>query len=135
MREAIVSLLITGAIVTGGAAILAAPAQDRPGQVTPARVWIENRDRSQAIPVIIEGDSSDTPLRVQVSGTSTVAISSSITLPVRAVRQGWEYLTLNVPTGQDPIGLLAPLGALGWEATGIQTTGQNGSVLLLKRPL
>ena len=69
MRKVLVCLAAT--VVLAGVAAVAAPGQDRPGQPTQARVWIENRGGSQAIPVTLEGDSLNAPLRVHVDGART----------------------------------------------------------------
>jgi len=135
MRRLIACGLSGCAALMAGTVIVAAPGQDRPGQPTQARVWIENRSNSEAVPVNLVNDSSNTPLRVQVTGSPAVTIGGSITLPTRAVRQNWEYQVVAVPFGQDPTTTLQPLGLQGWEATGSQLPAANGGVLLvLKRP-
>jgi hypothetical protein len=135
MRKTVVYLLSGCVVLMAGVAILAAPGQDRPGQPTQARVWIENRGSGQAVPVSIENDSLNTPLRVQLTGSPAVTVGGSIVLPTRSVRQNWEYQVLTVPFGQDPTARLEPLGLQGWEATGSQFASPDGGVLLLlKRP-
>lgn len=134
MRRIVVCGLCGCALLMAGVAIVAAPGQDRPGQLTQARVWIENRGSGQAIPVSIEADALSTPLRVQMAGSPAVTIGGSVVLPTRAVRQGWEYQVLRIPYGQDPTATLAPLGLQGWEATGHLPSADGGALLLLKRP-
>jgi hypothetical protein len=126
MRRTVIFVAGACALAAVGTTILAAPGQDRPGQLTQARTLIDNRGRGQAIPVSIENESLDRPLRVQV-------VESPAALPTRAVRQGWEYQTVRVPFGQDPTATLAPLGLQGWEATGNQFGNPDGSALLLMR--
>jgi len=125
-------LLVACVAFVAGGAIFATAQQNRPGDVTPPRVWIENRAASDAIPVVVEDAAK--PMPVQVAGTPSVHISSAATIPVRAVRESWEYRTVAVPTGQDAASLLAAAGNDGWEAVGVLATSQNGSILLLKRP-
>jgi hypothetical protein len=136
MGRTLVYFLSCAAIAIASAAAVAAPGQDRPGQPTQARVFIENRANSgQAIPVSLERESLDAPIRVQVTGSPAVTIGGSIALPTRAVRQNWEYQTVTVPAGQDPAAVLAPLGRDAWEATAQLATGDGSTRLLLKRPL
>ena len=135
MRTTLAYLLCGISLLMAGNAMLAAPGQDRPGQPTQARVWIENRGSGQAVPVSIENDSLNTPLRVQVTGSPAVTVGGSIVLPTRVVRQAWEYQVLSVPFGQNPTALLEPLGLQGWEVTGSQlASADGGTLLLLKRP-
>src|SRR5438876_1043869 len=69
--------------------LLTARAQSRPGDMTQAHVWIENRSGNEAIPVVVQR--SVDPLQVQVAGRPTVTIDPSSTIGTRAVRQQWEY--------------------------------------------
>ena len=110
---------LSGGVVLTAVAILAAPGQvgtDRPGQPTQGKVWVENRGRDEAVPVVLQ------------------EVATSMPMGVRFVRQPWEYRTLSVPPGQDLVKLLASAGMEGWEATGLQMPNQSGTVLLLKRP-
>jgi hypothetical protein len=119
---------------TAGAAMLAAPEQNRPGDTTPARVWVENRAPNEAIPVTVQ---TMTPMRVQIAGTATVAVDPASTVPTRAVRQAWEYRTVTVAAGQDPASALATAGNDGWEVVVVfqpQQTTQSATSFLLKRP-
>ncbi|MGB7219034.1 MAG: hypothetical protein WBD07_09510 [Vicinamibacterales bacterium] len=134
MRTTIAYLLAGCAVLMAGTAMLAAPGQDRPGQLTQSRMFIENRGSDQAVPVSIENDSLRAPLRVQIAGAPPVTIGGSIVLPTRTVRQAWEYQTLRVAFGQDPSAMLEPLGLQGWEATGQLPSADGGALLLLKRP-
>ena len=134
MRAIVACGLFGCALLMAGAAIVAAPGQDRPGQLTQARMFIENRGSGQAIPVTLENDSLGRPPRVEVTGTPAVTIGGSIVLPARAARQAWEYQVLRIPFGQDPTATLAPLGLQGWEATGQLPSTDGGVLLLLKRP-
>jgi len=124
-------MMITSAIVvlTVLGAALVTTAQDRPGIMTQARVWIENRRVDEAIPVHVVAD-PDTATRVQV--VNGVSVSGTVT--ARAVRQAWEYRSLIVTPGRDMTSAVNAAGDDGWEATGIQMTTPDGSALLFKRP-
>jgi hypothetical protein len=104
---------------------VALAAQDRPGFPTQARVWIENRAPSEAIPVrwIQGGEVS----RVEVVGTRSP-------LQVRLTRQLWDYKSLQIATGDDPTSVLQRQGDDGWELTGIQIQRPGDVIVLLKRP-
>lgn len=110
------------------AVTLAAPDQaDRPGVVVQPRVRVENRGRSEAIPVSIqEWGLGERPVAVQVIGAPTVE--------ARLVSQPWAYRTVIVAAGQDMASALTSAGVEGWEATAIQVSGQAGTSVLLKRP-
>lgn len=124
--------------LTAGASILAAPGQNTayPGASTKPSVWVENRGRGEAIPIVLQEVATPTPVSVQVIGTPTVTIGSSSVVQVRAVRQSWEYRTVTIPLGQaaQDVTTLTNAGADGWETTGIQVPGQSGIVIVLKRP-
>jgi hypothetical protein len=127
------SLIFLIAALTGGlasAAMLAAPGQDRPGQFSQNRVFIENRNRTDAIPVVVQEGS------VQIAGTPTVALTPMTTVFVRPVAQAWAYRTVTVVPGLDPAVALDNAGRDGWETTGLQfpSVSQPGITLLLKRP-
>ena len=132
MLRKIAPFLVAGVAFVAGAAIIPAAQQNRPGDVTPPRVWIENRSASDAIPVVVEDAAK--PMLVQLAATPSVHIESAATIPTRAVREPWEYRTLSVPSGQDAAGLLAAPGNDGWEAVAVLPSTQAGAVLLLKRP-
>jgi len=128
MRIAITALLLT----TGAAALLAAAGQTiRPGQMTEARVWIQNRGRSEAVPIDVRDVNLDRPLKVEVMNGE-----ASVSRPVGVVRgrQLWEYKQLALSPNFDLIGVLNNEGAAGWETTGIVLTLQDRTTLVLKRP-
>jgi hypothetical protein len=127
-------VLLGGGVLIAGGAVLAAPGQDRPGQITQAKVWVENRGRTEAVPVVVQEVMTPTPIGVQVVGTPTVAIASSSVVRARLVRQQWEYRTMTIPSGPDAAVVLSAAGAEGWETTGIVLANQSGSPLLLRRP-
>jgi hypothetical protein len=67
MSRSMVLALSSCLVMTAGAAILAAPGQDRPGQSTQARVWIENRGRHEAVPVVLEEVTRPMPIKVETA--------------------------------------------------------------------
>jgi hypothetical protein len=140
MPVKLISVGVACAIVLISSGMLAAPAQiqhqttQQPGQMTQARVWIENRSGSEAVPVDLRDVNLDHPLRVQiVNGELQYALTHP--LPVRPVRPAWEYQTITfAPGAADMAPRLNPLGADGWETTGITSATAQGTTLLLKRP-
>src|SRR6185436_20917331 len=69
MRTIAMSLLAV-ALVAAGTTMRAAPDQTaRPGDMTEARLWIQNRTRADAIAVNLRAADIATPLRVQVANT------------------------------------------------------------------
>ena len=103
-----------------GTAMRAAPAQapgtERPGQATRGQVWIENRGRSESIPIV-----ATAPLPVVVQN------------PIRP----WEYQILSVGAGISPADLtrlLAVQGLAGWETAGVQVSSGPNTLIVLKRP-
>lgn len=107
----------TSLVIALGTAAAALAAQDRqPGVVRQPRVTIENRGRTEAVPVSIQ----DWPPAI---------------IQARIVRQVWDYRTVRVPVGQDVATALRGLGAEGWEATGVASSDDSAITVLLKRPL
>lgn len=114
------------AAVAMAAAVVAVAAQGpgRPGEMTQARVWVENRSSNEAIPVVVQTPA--TPLRVQIDQTNAV--------PVSAAKQSWEYRSIALAVGPEPARGLAAAGLEGWEAVGVLQSGTAGATVLLKRP-
>jgi hypothetical protein len=138
MRTALAAAALGGVVLTGSA-MLAAPGQqppagDRPGQISQAKVWVENRGRNEAVPVVIQDVTTSAPIGVQVIGTPTVTIAPSNVVLARLVRQQWEYRTITLPSGADAAAVLSTAGADGWETTGIVLSNQPGSPVVLRRP-
>jgi len=107
--------------VAAGTVFLAAQATRTPGEMTEARVWVENKAPFETIPVSVERFAS-TP-SVHLSG-----VDAAVVLPARAARQQWEYRAVPYDAGA-----LAGAGNDGWEAVGV--VGSNGTPsVLLKRP-
>ena len=114
------------AVVAGAAVIVAAPsgaqAPTRPGEMTQARVWVENRGRAETIPVAIQNDA--VPVRVDPANPLISA----------RARQSWEYRSVALPADGDPARALERAGADGWEAVAVLPSAAGGATALLKRP-
>ena len=124
MRLRAIAWSIVAGALAGWGGVLAAPAQEYPGQPTKALVWVQNREAGEAIPVIIQGLRE--PLAVEVTSLPIVE--------TRAVRQAWEYREVTVPAGQSVAALLTDAGEAGWETVGAPLPSAGASVWLLKRP-
>ena len=121
-------------LVVAGTSILAAPAQTpQPGQMTQARVFIQNRGRAEAVPISLQESPVDPPLRVRVVNLQDPKVTDEA-VHARLVPQAWDYHTVVVKDGQDPAVALIGPGAAGWEATGISFARPNGVLLLFKKP-
>ena len=94
------SVGVACAIVLISSTMLASPEQtQQPGQMTQARVWIENRSRSEAVPVDLRDVNLDHPLRVQIINGET-QYGSVNPVQVRLVRSLWEYQTVTLAAGE-----------------------------------
>ena len=138
MNKISVYALFSCLAVLGGVATVASLPQDStkfPGQPTQARVWVQNQGRSEAVPMTLQGVAPDvTPLNVLVSGTPTVRLDAGTVVPVRGIRQRWEYRSLNIGPADDPAVALNAVGDDGWEATGLMFQGRTGTTVVVKRP-
>jgi hypothetical protein len=134
MKGTIVAAVFLCALIAGSR-MLAAPGQAtaRPGDPTQARVFIENRNSSEAIPVSLENFGDARPLKVDVWGTPTVTVAPNTTVRTAGTRQLWEYRLLTLPAGAEGESALRQAGSDSWEAVGMQQ-GSGGVVVLLKRP-
>ena len=134
MRLKPMSVAVVCAIVVVSSAMLASPEQTRtPGQMTEARVWVENRGPNEALPVDLRDVNLDHPLRVQVIN-SEPQYGSTSPVQVRSVRPLWDYRTITVLPAEDLAARLNALGADGWDTTGIAFVKVEGTTVLLKRP-
>ena len=133
-----------GVACVAGTAMLAAPGQGTrtPGQVTEGKVWIENRGRNEAIPIV-----APDPLVVNVQNVagSSVAVRLAGATPgtppppvaVQRAQQNWEYRTMTIPAdsnAQEVTTLLTAPGNLGFELAGVQLSTASGTLVVLKRP-
>jgi hypothetical protein len=135
MNKPLARVLSACLLLAAGAVMLAAQDQTaQPGQPTRARVWIQNRGKTEAVPVSVQDVSADRPLPVQVTGAPTVTTSPGSVVQARVARQSWEYHDVNITTGQDPIAVLNNAGGDGWETTGLVWPSAGGTVVIMKRP-
>jgi len=126
----IVTVGFVCAACAAGAVALAARGQStaRPGEPTQSRVWVENRQPNEAIPVVVQPPA--TPVRVQIDQTN----ANPNSIPVRASQQAWEYRSAQLPAAGDGALLNNPWGMQGWEAVGILQSSPSGATILFKRP-
>jgi hypothetical protein len=128
--------LLAGALIayaTAHAAVVAAPAQDRPGFPTEAHVWIDNRRAEDAVPVSLTHRPGDRPQQVEVVGMPVVTLPATTVVQTRSAPLRWEYRAIAVTPAQDVAAALQEPGRDGWELTGVQLATPNGTTLLLKR--
>ena len=125
-------MMLIGLLVMTGAAMVAAPEQTaQPGQMTKARVWIENRHSSEAIPIDLRAVNVERPIRVEVANGEPGFSSNPVN--VRLARQVWEYKSIVVDAGVESVRALSSEGLAGWETTGVSFASQDRTMLLLKR--
>lgn len=132
MRSPMQLLLIGTLAAAAGAATLAAPAQDiRPGVVSQSRVFVENRNLAEAIPVSVQEIATQRPITVQLDPSVQRPVMVRVDGPVQTQQapQQWEYTSASA----QPQARIAELGTQGWEAVGVITTAQ-GVTVLFKRP-
>jgi hypothetical protein len=135
MRVEVIARAFALVLIVAGTSILAAPDQTtaQPGQMTQARVWIQNRSRSEAVPVALRDATLDAPLKVQViNGDPAMPRSSPVA--VAEARTVWDYDTITIASPDEVAKILGARGAAGWETTGIAFVTPDGTTLLLKRP-
>jgi hypothetical protein len=132
MMKSSIAVAVSGAL-WAGAGMLGA-VQPRPGEPTQARVWVENRQMDERIPVSIREIGQDIVLRTQVASVPPVTLAPGTVVPARLTPQVWEYRSVLVPAGGDPVAALRAAGAEGWETTGVIVAAAGGSNVLLKRP-
>jgi len=131
MRQDVIAAAAIVVLVVGAAATIAALQTTQPGQMTPARVWVQNRGAGEAVPVDVRDVNLDRPLKVRVTNGEP---GSGDVLPSRAARQGWDYEMVDVAPGKDVASVLNVQGVSGWEAVGMVSLSANNITILLKRP-
>ena len=102
--------------------------------MTDARVWIQNREKGDAVGIKLQDAASDlAPLRVRVvNAQNTVVFDEPVR--TRIAPQPWEYQIVPVPAAANAMATLSSLGGQGWEVTGGFTAANGAAMLLLKRP-
>jgi hypothetical protein len=108
------------------------PQEGIPGRGTQARMYVLNRERSEAIPVVVVATE---PVRTTIAGTATVRFDPEVPVTVRttSARQAWEYRTLQIGAN-DPTGVLNGAGADGWEIAATVPGAGGTTQVILKRP-
>jgi hypothetical protein len=119
---------VLAAALCAGAGTFAAM-QPRPGEPTQARVWVQNREMGERIPVSLREVGQNVVVRAEV-----VSVAAGAVVSARFTPQVWEYRSILVPAGGDPAAALRAAGAEGWETTGVIVPAAGGSNVLLKRP-
>jgi hypothetical protein len=117
-------LFVILACAAGAVALGARGQTPRPGDMTQARVWVENRQPNETIPVAIQ--TVAVPVRVQLDPSAVVL--------TKTAAQGWEYRSIPLASDADPARSLLLVGNEGWEAVGVLQSGPAGVTVLLKRP-
>jgi hypothetical protein len=115
-----------------GAGQTVAAQENQPGRPTVARMYVLNRSRSEAIPVVISNTGE--PVPVVLAGDATVSLGPNTVVGERALRQVWDYRQITISSGADAATALNAAGAEGWEAVSAASTAGSGTVVLLKRP-
>lgn len=123
-------------LIVGGTSMLAAPQQTTraPGQMTEAHVWVQNKGKSESVPVELREVNLDAPLKVQVINGDP-GFSRVNPVYVTEIRKMWEYQAITLRPNQDMAAILNTNGTGGWETTGIWSVSTDGTTtVLLKRP-
>ncbi len=131
MRHVVIAAAAVVVLIVGAAASIGALQTAQPGQMTPARVWVQNRGAGEAVPVEVREIHLDKPVRVHVSNGEP---GFGDVLQMRTARQTWDYETADIAAGKDIAALLNARGVLGWEAIGPVSVTPDKITILLKRP-
>lgn len=118
----IVSACTLATASSGLGAQQTAPAVNRPGMPSVARMYILNKGLAEAVPVALQNAGEILPVAVMSAPASRVA------------RQSWEYRQVATSSGQDLSVTFNILGADGWEAVGAVSGGPGLNTWLFKRP-
>jgi len=130
MRTILVSLLLGSALLARGSGA----AQTYPGQPTKAQVWVQNRGSGEAVPISVQQIAGDATMKVQITGTPSVAIATPAVFDTRRARQTWEYQRITFQPDEDPTAELIRLGLVGWETSLQWVTSRGAVTIVLKRP-
>src|SRR5262245_46116111 len=120
-RVRMLLVLAAAAVSTSSSATLGAAGQNQPGLPTIAQVQVLNRDRSEAIPVKVQGPVEVLP--VTFVGTPTVTLPATTLVTARVPRQAWEYRQLTTGATIDATTALNGAGADGWELVAVTPSG------------
>jgi len=130
-KTVLMSCLVVVAGLAGVSSNVLAEQENAPGLPTIAKMYILNRDRTEAVPVKIQNTGDVAP--VSVVGSPTVMLAPDTVIRVGATRQMWEYRQLSLGAGDNAVATLNTAGSEGWEA--VAATGSaNATIWTLKRP-
>ena len=103
-------MVVAGVLGAGiGSAVVLA--QDNlPGRPSIARMFVLNRQRSEAIPVTLQGGDVAAG---RLIGTPLVTLAPNAAVAAHASRQSWEYQPVELRAGSDPTAALER-GGHGW---------------------
>jgi hypothetical protein len=122
-----------GAFAAGASALVAGQQTTlTPGQMTQARVKIENRGPGEAVPVDVRDVNVRDPLRVEVINADN-GHRAIEPVNVRIAGARWEYLSVDVPADQDLAAVLTRRGNEGWELTGFTRPATGGATTFLMK--
>jgi hypothetical protein len=144
MRNQLVALSLCLVALAGSAVVLSARQQGQPG-MSPARFWINNRTREEAVAVSIANvDPKAPPVPVSVNGFAAVDFTDRAVGTLNQIqgrtqsttrsRQPWEYRSVAIGSEQDAAAAIGGLGSDGWEAVGLTSQPGGKMTILLKRP-
>jgi len=120
-RVTALAIVLAAAATAGTAAFQLSSGQDnQPGHVSMAKVWVQNHDPGEAIPVTLVGNS--------------MALEAGTLVNTRASAQAWAYRTIAVKADEDVAAALATAGLDGWEAVGLTSATAGRTAVLLKKP-
>ena len=97
MTSKLAAVLGVLVLVIGASATPAAPQTAYPGQMTQARVWIQNKGDGEAVPVDLRDVNTAAPLRVQVVNADPTH-PAMLPVQVRLTRPAWA----NVARSREP---------------------------------
>jgi hypothetical protein len=131
MKRLTVAALVLGIVLVPltWSVVAARPQVNQPGMPTVARVYILNKELTEAIPVRMLAGGVAQPVTV----TTPVTLASGTAVGMHTLRQVWEYRQMTVSPSADGMAALNTAGADGWEAVAMTSAGANGSVVILKR--
>jgi hypothetical protein len=120
----------TAAVAAMGIVAAAQQTTSRPGDMTDARVWVQNRTPADAVAVSVTDVTSKRPVSVHVTNGDA---GDTLVVQSRAARQLWDYETITA-SRTELAAALSARGAAGWEAVGVLSSTAEESTILLKRP-
>jgi hypothetical protein len=128
---AMVAVAVVAVVVAAQVPTQVPAPPERPGLPSAARMYVLNHDRTEAIPVVVEG--AGDPVPVVVTNIPPVTLMPTTIVSTKTIRQRWEYRRLTVPAGSNLEAALNGAGDEGWEVVGSVGAGAN-QAWVLKRP-